>query len=105
MPTVIFCGSDLIAMGAMSALEEAGVRVPEEISVVGIDNIAFASLARPSLTTINVPREELGLTAYRALEKMMQLKRHKGAEYTLETELVVRKSTARASEKRRGKAR
>ena len=105
MPTVIFCGSDLIAMGAMSALEEAGVRVPEEISVVGIDNIAFASLARPSLTTINVPREELGLTAYRALEKMMQLKRHKGAEYTLETELVVRKSTARASEKRRGNAR
>jgi DNA-binding LacI/PurR family transcriptional regulator len=89
----------------MSALEEAGVRVPEEISVVGIDDIAFAGLARPSLTTIHVPREELGLTAYRALEKMMQLKRHKGAEYTLETELVVRKSTARASEKRRGNAR
>jgi LacI family repressor for deo operon, udp, cdd, tsx, nupC, and nupG len=104
MPTVIFCGSDLIAMGAMSALENAGVRVPEEVSVVGIDNIAFASLARPPLTTIHVPREELGLTAFRALEKMMQLKRHKGAEYTLETELVVRKSTAKAFEKRRGKA-
>jgi DNA-binding LacI/PurR family transcriptional regulator len=103
MPTVIFCGSDLIAMGAMSALEEAGVRVPEDVSVVGIDDIAFAGLARPSLTTINVPREELGLTACRALEKMMQLKRHGGAEYTLETELVVRKSTARAPEKRRGK--
>jgi DNA-binding LacI/PurR family transcriptional regulator len=103
MPTVIFCGSDLIAMGAMSALEEAGVRVPEEVSVVGIDNIAFASLARPSLTMIDVPREELGLTAFRALEKMMQLKRHKGAEYTLETELVVRESTACAPEKRRAK--
>ena len=102
MPTVIFCGSDLIAMGAMSALEEAGVRVPEEVSVVGIDNIAFASLARPSLTTINVPREELGTTAFHALEKMMQLKRRKGAEYTLKTELVVRKSTAKAAEKRRG---
>jgi DNA-binding LacI/PurR family transcriptional regulator len=104
MPTVIFCGSDLIALGAMSALEEAGVRVPDEVSVVGIDNIAFAGLARPSLTTINVPREGLGTTAYLALEKMMELKRHKGAEYTLETELVVRKSTARASEKRQGKA-
>lgn len=104
MPTVIFCGSDLIALGAMSALEEAGVRVPEEVSVVGIDNIAFASLARPSLTTIDVPREELGITAFRALEKMMQLKRRKGAEYTLKTELVVRKSTAKAAEKRRGRA-
>jgi DNA-binding LacI/PurR family transcriptional regulator len=46
MPTVIFCGSDLIAMGAMNALEEAGVRVPEDISILGIDNISFAFLAR-----------------------------------------------------------
>jgi DNA-binding LacI/PurR family transcriptional regulator len=48
-PTVIFCGSDLIAMGAMSALEEAGVEVPDEISVVGIEDISFACLARPPL--------------------------------------------------------
>jgi LacI family transcriptional regulator len=96
IPTIIFCGSDLIAMGAMSALEQAGVRVPEDISVVGIDNITFATLARPPLTTINVPREELGRTAFHALEKMLQLKRHGGAEYSLETDLVVRESTARA---------
>ena len=96
LPTVIFCGSDLIAMGAMSALEEAGVRVPDDVSIVGIDNIAFATLARPPLTTINVPREKLGQTAFQALEKMMRLKRHNGAEYTLDTELVVRRSTAPA---------
>jgi DNA-binding LacI/PurR family transcriptional regulator len=96
MPTVIFCGSDLIAMGAMNALEEAGVRVPEDISILGIDNISFAFLARPPLTTINAPREQLGMKAFAALEKMLQLKRHKGAEYTLETELVVRKSTGPA---------
>ena len=101
LPTVIFCGSDLIAMGAMSALEEAGVRVPEDISVVGIDNISFATLARPSLTTINVPREKLGETAFLALEKMLKLKRHSGAEYSLETELVVRKSTAPARHNRK----
>jgi len=95
-PTIIFCGSDLIAMGAMSALEQAGVRVPDDISVVGIDNIAFATLARPPLTTISVPREELGRTAFHALEKILQLKRHGGTEYTLETDLIVRKSTARA---------
>lgn len=100
IPTIIFCGSDLIAMGAMSALEQAGVRVPEDISVVGIDNITFATLARPPLTTINVPREELGRTAFHALEKILQLKRHGGAEYTLDTDLVVRTSTARARSNR-----
>lgn len=100
-PTVIFCGSDLIAMGAMSTLEQAGVRVPEDISIIGIDNISFAVLARPPLTTINVPREKLGETAFQALDKMLRLKRHKGSEYTLDTELVVRKSTAPARRNRK----
>jgi DNA-binding LacI/PurR family transcriptional regulator len=95
-PTVIFCGSDLIAMGAMSALEEAGVRIPEDVSVVGIDDIAFASLARPPLTTISVPRERVGIIAFEALDKMLKLKQRKGASYYLETQLVVRKSTGPA---------
>src|SRR5438132_9028405 len=94
IPTVVFCGSDLIAMGAMSALEEAGVRIPEDVSVIGIDDIAFAFLARPPLTTIHVPREQLGVKAFEALDKMLKLKRHKGSNYTLETDLIVRKSTA-----------
>jgi LacI family transcriptional regulator, repressor for deo operon, udp, cdd, tsx, nupC, and nupG len=96
IPTVIFCGSDLIAMGAMNALEEAGIRIPEDVSVVGIDDISFAFLARPPLTTIRVPREQLGILAFEALDKMLKLKRRKGADYYLETELVVRKSTALA---------
>jgi DNA-binding LacI/PurR family transcriptional regulator len=92
-PTVIFCGSDLIAMGAMSALEQAGIDVPGEISVVGIDDIAFAFLARPPLTTIRVPREHVGAIAFEALDKMLQLKRRKGSDHYIETELVVRGST------------
>jgi LacI family transcriptional regulator len=94
IPTVIFCGNDLIAMGAMNALEEAGVRVPEDVSVIGIDDIAFAFLARPPLTTIGVPRERLGTVAFEALEKILRLKRKRGEEYYLGTELVVRRSTA-----------
>lgn len=93
IPSVIFCGSDLIAMGAMKTLEEEGVRVPKDISVVGIDDISFASLARPPLTTIRVPRENLGALAFDALEKILKLKRRNGAEYYLETQLVVRQST------------
>ncbi len=96
IPTVIFCGSDLIAMGAMKALEEEGVQVPDDVSVVGIDDISFAFLARPPLTTISVPRERLGVIAFEALEKVLKLKRRKGADYYLETELVVRRSTSTA---------
>jgi DNA-binding LacI/PurR family transcriptional regulator len=70
---------------------------------VGIGNLPFTFLARSPLTTISVPREELGLTAFHALEKMLQLKRHHGAEYTLETELVVRKSTAPALERKQAR--
>jgi LacI family transcriptional regulator len=94
IPTVIFCGSDLIAMGAMSALEEAGVKIPEDVSIVGIDDISFAFLARPPLTTIGVPREQLGRTAFEALDKMLRLKRRSGTEYGIETNLVIRSSTA-----------
>ncbi len=96
MPSVVFCGSDLIAMGAMMALEEAGLDVPRDISVVGIDDIPFSYLARPPLTTIRVPREKLGVDAFEALHRLLKLKRLKGAEYTIETELVIRKSTALA---------
>ncbi|PYV78318.1 MAG: hypothetical protein DMG96_08280 [Acidobacteria bacterium] len=98
IPTVVFCGSDLIAMGAMSALEEAGVRIPEDVSVIGIDDISFAFLARPPLTTIRVPRERLGTIAFEALDKMLKLKRRGGGDYYVETELVVRRSTAAARE-------
>ena len=93
-PTVIFCGSDLIAMGAIIALEEAGIDVPKDVSILGIDDIPFSFLVRPALTTIRVPREQLGETAFAALDKLLKLKRQRGAEYVVETELVIRKSTA-----------
>jgi DNA-binding LacI/PurR family transcriptional regulator len=96
IPTVIFCGNDLIAMGAMSMLEDSGVSVPEDVSVIGIDDIFFSSLARPPLTTISVPREQLGFKAFEILERMLKRKRDTGITYTLETDLVVRKSTALA---------
>jgi DNA-binding LacI/PurR family transcriptional regulator len=94
LPTAIFCGNDLIAMGAMSALEEAGVKAPEDVSVIGFDDIFFAQLARPPLTTVSVPRVRLGELAFKALSKMSRSKRRTGVDYRIETELVVRKSTA-----------
>ncbi len=93
-PTVIFCGSDLIAMGAILALEEAGMDVPNDVSIIGIDDIPFSFLIRPALTTIRVPREELGKISFAALDKLLKLKRQRGVEYVVDTDLVIRKSAA-----------
>ena len=94
IPTAIFCGNDLIAMGAMSALEEAGVKAPEDVSVIGFDDIFFAHLARPPLTTVRIPREQLGEIAFKSLNKMARSKRQMGVNYLIETQLVIRRSTA-----------
>jgi DNA-binding LacI/PurR family transcriptional regulator len=93
-PTALFCGNDLTALGAMSALEELGLRVPEDVSVVGFDDIFFARLARPPLTTVHIPRERLGRLVLETLDKMTRSKRHSGIEQVLATSLVIRKSTA-----------
>ncbi len=95
-PTAILCHNDLTAIGAITTLQEAGVRVPEDVSVVGADDIYFASLIRPPLTTINLQRQYLGRLAFEALEKMLHYKRRRGAEYVVETHMVVRKLTAHA---------
>ncbi len=68
-------------MGAMSVLE-GGFSVPEDVSVIGINDISFAFLERPPLTTIRVLREQLGRIAFRALDRMLRRKRHKGDNYS-----------------------
>lgn len=93
-PTAIVCGNDLIAVGVISALEQIGISVPEDVSVVGCDNILVARLARPPLTTVDVSRETLGKLAFKALHKMLRQPMRPGGIYQLETSLVIRKSTA-----------
>jgi len=93
LPTAVLCNNDVIALGAISALDEAGLRVPEDVSVVGVDDVFFARLARPPLTTVAVPREQLGKMAFEALESMRRSLQRTPESLTLETHLVVRKST------------
>ena len=93
-PTAILCGNDLIALGAISALEQAGIRVPQDVSIVGFDDLVFARLARPPLTTAAVPREELGSLAFQMISKMTGLKRPQEESRLLAPTLVVRGSTA-----------
>jgi LacI family transcriptional regulator len=63
--TAIFAGTDMVAVGALAALREAGIRVPYDVSVAGYDDIPFAADLVPALTTVHVPTEELGRTAVR----------------------------------------
>ena len=93
-PTAVVCGNDLIAIGVISALEEVGISVPEDVSVVGCDNLLLARLARPPLTSIDAPRDGLGRMAFDALFKMKRAPARIGEVYHLQTSLVTRKSTA-----------
>jgi LacI family repressor for deo operon, udp, cdd, tsx, nupC, and nupG len=92
-PTAVFCTSDEMAIGLMRTLFSAGLRVPEDISVAGFDDIEFAAVAEPPLTTIHQPRRELGQAAASALIDLLQ-GRPSPKRIRLETELVIRDSVA-----------
>ena len=94
-PTAVFCTSDQMAIGVMRTLLSAGLRVPEDISVAGFDDIEFAAVAEPSLTTIHQPRRELGQAAAAALIDLLQ-GRPTPKSIRLDTELVLRNSVAPA---------
>lgn len=94
LPTAILCSNDLTAVGALHALQAAGLRVPQDVSIVGLDDIDLAALTAPPLTTITLSRESLGHLAFQALQKILRSKQRMGAEYVLETGLMVRQSTA-----------
>ncbi len=96
LPTAILCGNDLCAFGAMGAIFEAGLKVPDDVSVVGADDIAFARFSHPPLTTVRIPRDLVGRAAFEALWRMLRNKRGTGREDTIPTLLAVRQSTGPA---------
>ena len=93
-PTAVFCASDRSAFGFISRLSEAGVRVPQDVSVVGFDDIDIAGHFVPPLTTIHQPRRAVGEQAARLLLNLLQGAGPEEAGIQLEPWLVVRKSTA-----------
>jgi DNA-binding LacI/PurR family transcriptional regulator len=92
LPTAMFCANDLVAIGAMKAIHEAGIKIPEEIAVIGIDDIALAAYVRPALSTVRVPKEELGKFAVKILIDRLEGGHELPVRLDLPFELVVRES-------------
>jgi LacI family transcriptional regulator len=91
-PTAIFCIGDLMAIGALRALYEAGIRVPEDMAVVGFDGILLGQFTTPALTTMNQPRAEMGRLAANRLLDLLDGYQPTSSEQVLSAELLVRES-------------
>ncbi len=95
-PDAVFAANDMMALGAMSAVREAHLRVPEDIALVGFDNVPMTGLMVPGLTTMAMPMNELGDAAARLLEEQLALGgKHQSVHHTFSAELVVRESSLR----------
>jgi len=96
-PTAVFIASDVVAMGAILAIKRAGLRIPEDIALVGFDDIPLAEFFDPPLTTIRLPAFRLGWTAG---ERLIRLTREEGLDQNgvyLDSELIIRESTVRST--------
>ncbi len=96
IPTAVLTSNDLTAIGAMGAIHEAGLRIPEDISVVGFDGIELSAYTQPALTTLVVSRVELASEAFRSLlrSKPEAAKKETAKEHVIVPRLLVRHSTA-----------
>jgi DNA-binding LacI/PurR family transcriptional regulator len=93
--TALFAYNDISALGAILAFNEAGLRVPEDISVVGFDDIEGAAFSNPTLTTVRQPLVEMGRLAAQTLLARIEGAKEYPSEIPIEPELVIRQSTAR----------
>ncbi len=92
-PTALICVNDVMAVGALREVRARGLRVPEDVSVTGFDNVTLAQFAVPALTTVHIPREQIGRTICACL---MRDDVPREQEFVVEPELVVRDSTGPA---------
>jgi LacI family transcriptional regulator len=93
-PTAIFAFNDQLAFGAMQAATELGLRVPDDLSIVGFDDTAEAQIVTPRLTTVHQPLAEIGRMGVSLLTRLLEGQRLDALHVELETTLVVRDSTA-----------
>jgi LacI family transcriptional regulator len=98
--TALFAYNDISAIGAIWALREAGLRVPQDVSVVGFDDIPGAAFANPGLTTVRQPLVRMGEIAAQTLVSKIEGHEEYVPEIAIEPEFVMRDSTARVAQVR-----
>ena len=91
-PTAVFAASDMLAIGALAAVKDKGLRVPRDISLAGFDDIDFAAFCDPPLTTIRVPSHEIGRLAAKILLDAIERGYMEIRQYSLDTDLIIRGS-------------
>jgi DNA-binding LacI/PurR family transcriptional regulator len=101
-PTAVFCYNDMTAIGAMRAVQQAGLRVPEDISIVGYDDVAFATYVTPPLTTIRQRKYEMGAQATEIALALLNGKKNIAEHVLVPGELIVRESCAPPVKERAG---
>lgn len=91
-PTAIFAMCDEVALGVLGALHDQGLKVPDDVALTSIDDLEFAAIVRPALTTIRVPRRQIGVQALRMLAMHAEYPDTPSVSMVLPTELIVRQS-------------
>ncbi|GAB1483093.1 LacI family DNA-binding transcriptional regulator [Treponema sp.] len=92
LPTALFCGNDTVALGVMRALRENDISIPQDISIVGFDNIDTIAYVKPGLTTIAIPTKELGRLAVKVLLDKLETKRDYTVHVNIPFKLLERES-------------
>ena len=93
-PTAILCVNDITAVGVLKALRDHNIPVPAQMSVTGFDNIALSQFSIPALTTVNIPRDQIGQLTFETLASGAADATLLGREIQIDPELIVRQSTA-----------
>ena len=99
-PTAIVCVNDLMAVGVLKELRERGLRVPEDVSVTGFDNITMSEFCHPSLTTVHIPRDRIGHILFSTLAPGEKDGNATGKEIVIDPEFLLRESTGPAKQQR-----
>lgn len=94
-PTAIFAISDIMAIGALRAIRENNLRVPEDVAVAGFDNINFSSMCNPTLTTISQPKYDMGCISMELLLQQIRGELKEPKAILLEYEMIIRESTVK----------
>jgi LacI family transcriptional regulator, repressor for deo operon, udp, cdd, tsx, nupC, and nupG len=92
LPTAVYSMNDLMALGAIRAVHESGLRIPQDIAIVGYDDMRFSAFTYPPLTTVHAPEIELGQEAARMLVKLINGVKVENPHLSLEPELMIRES-------------